>query len=1010
MEKYNLFRAVSEVSAALNEKELFEREGLATYKQEGIVINNDVMQKLCEKDITAQAHLLDFKILENNFDMPESPLAYYMLEDNNLVRIECAAMGCLVVYESLDTDYADVTSATVGAAVCNAIGKTNADVTISDDIYPDQIIWSQNIRKLYNEKYGEEVLDKLAMLFVAAKGSVRFRGRYYKLLNELTYENLLLPIKNAAKGEFCATVGEHKATALPNNTNMASFGCFDKLLINAKNNDITYLTFKRYNSLCEHFGLSKVAVVASALIEENGLDSIKYACDALFANGIKLILIEEKESKDVLYTAKYEYIKKYCDLTAAYISQMIDGAKTLVLFASSTGFIGENSDHFDKAFAAGIQRLDKNGVFYDIIDETLFKNAFVDENRKLTVGDKQYESVILLDAENVSFTTANKLQELLEQHVTVITSGKTLRLIDGVKSARVDEISKKLERVRRIEDAAVDKLFVLSDFTPCKFGVLPDKSRLVMLKNSDAKISFTGSGQTGAICVLDARERKLEKAKGFGGLFAKKGYPVDCESLISFGSQRILRDRGNAQILETGEMFDIKSLSNNILPLTKCEAAAKGKFKYTVLNNGYRGDCLLYVPANSCLTVKVNGRVAEGENGVFNITKQLKDGANEIVVSARADAVYLMGNFGVSTDSDVVYTTDGDICVGGEFSLCERADRLDINKIRESGFWFFAGKMELSCDVYIDKAVSGRYKLSLSRMDVALVDVSVNGVPAGKIGFYPYEKDISDLLHDGENRISLTLYSNQNKPETTKDQDGNFILSPFGVGLKRRYLSFIEINNASKIYKGLGQEVYALNKVDLSVQRGEFVVISGTTGGGKTTLLNLIGGIDIADEGNVVVDGKNLAEMSKQQLNDYVRDRVSFVLQRNNLIESLTVRENVELAATLRQDSVNTEIVLNALSLGKKADYMPTQLSVGEQQCVAVARAIAKNAELLLCDEPTAALDSDMAKTVIDLLYETCKTAGKTILLVTGDVYAVEKADRVVRLKDGCVIENTENN
>lgn len=215
--------------------------------------------------------------------------------------------------------------------------------------------------------------------------------------------------------------------------------------------------------------------------------------------------------------------------------------------------------------------------------------------------------------------------------------------------------------------------------------------------------------------------------------------------------------------------------------------------------------------------------------------------------------------------------------------------------------------------------------------------------------------------------------------------------------------SFITFNNVKKTYKVGDVEINASDGVDFEVNKGEFVVIVGPSGAGKTTILNLLGGMDKATSGQILVDGQDVAKYSERQLTQYRRDDIGFVFQFYNLVQNLTALENVELATQISKNPLDVRMVLERVGLNKRLDNFPTQLSGGEQQRVAIARAIAKNPKLLLCDEPTGALDYQTGKAILGLLREMCDKYTMTVIVITHNSALAPMADRIIHLKNGQV-------
>ena len=214
---------------------------------------------------------------------------------------------------------------------------------------------------------------------------------------------------------------------------------------------------------------------------------------------------------------------------------------------------------------------------------------------------------------------------------------------------------------------------------------------------------------------------------------------------------------------------------------------------------------------------------------------------------------------------------------------------------------------------------------------------------------------------------------------------------------------FVTLEGVKKIYRMGEVEIMAAAGIDFEIQKGEFAVVVGPSGAGKTTVLNILGGMDTASEGKVIVDGEDIAGYSQKQLTAYRRDDIGFVFQFYNLIPNLTALENVELALQICKNPMDAAQVMEEVGLGDRLDNFPAQLSGGEQQRVSIARALAKNPKLLLCDEPTGALDYNTGKSILKLLQDTCREKGMTVILITHNSAIAPMADRVIKIKNGKV-------
>lgn len=216
-------------------------------------------------------------------------------------------------------------------------------------------------------------------------------------------------------------------------------------------------------------------------------------------------------------------------------------------------------------------------------------------------------------------------------------------------------------------------------------------------------------------------------------------------------------------------------------------------------------------------------------------------------------------------------------------------------------------------------------------------------------------------------------------------------------------MSYIQLNNLTKEFKSGETKIIANDKINFSLEKGKLLIIVGASGAGKTTLLNLIGGMDKATSGEILIDGKNLVGLSDRDLTEYRRNDVGFVFQHYNLIPNLTALENVEMASEISDNPLDAEKILEEVGLSRRLNNFPSQLSGGEQQRVAIARALAKNPKLLLCDEPTGALDYETGKNILHLLQDASKKMGATVVIITHNSLIKPMADQVIEIRDGKV-------
>lgn len=233
--------------------------------------------------------------------------------------------------------------------------------------------------------------------------------------------------------------------------------------------------------------------------------------------------------------------------------------------------------------------------------------------------------------------------------------------------------------------------------------------------------------------------------------------------------------------------------------------------------------------------------------------------------------------------------------------------------------------------------------------------------------------------------------------------------NPPGNSSEKTAPAYVSLKNVSKIYGSGDVEIRAVDGISFDIRKGEFVVIVGPSGAGKTTVLNILGGMDKPTSGEVLVDGVDIAKYNNRQLTGYRREDIGFVFQFYNLIPNLTALENVELALQICREPLDAETVLKEVGLGSRMKNFPAHLSGGEQQRVSIARALAKNPKLLLCDEPTGALDYQTGKAILKLLQDMCREKGMTVIVITHNSALTPMADRVIKIKNGKVSSMVQN-
>lgn len=222
-------------------------------------------------------------------------------------------------------------------------------------------------------------------------------------------------------------------------------------------------------------------------------------------------------------------------------------------------------------------------------------------------------------------------------------------------------------------------------------------------------------------------------------------------------------------------------------------------------------------------------------------------------------------------------------------------------------------------------------------------------------------------------------------------------------------MAYIQVINECKRYRMGESTIVANNNINFEIEKGEFVIILGPSGAGKSTVLNILGGMDSCDEGQIIIDGVDISKYNSKQLTKYRRNDVGFVFQFYNLVQNLTAHENVELATQICKNPLDVNQVMDAVGLGNRKNNFPAQLSGGEQQRVAIARALAKNPKILLCDEPTGALDYNTGKSILKLLQDTCRKYKMTVIIITHNLALTPMGDKVIKVKNGKISSITIN-
>lgn len=1042
--------------------------------EESLVINYAKASRMQKAGNLYSAKVLRFRVATDLSRLPDNLLGCYMIEEGNLIKLRKPVKGCYLVYFDILDDFINFTGKNAVQSFLEELTLTEKNfkhVIVSNNIFPSQIMWSNTIKREYESKYNEPILEKLALLFVDAKGSTRFKSRYFSLLQNLISENFFMPLKTMTyvnRAEFCGEMNcvlSPISQVLPNVSFMALTNQFDRIILRCPKELADSDFIKKNAGILTNINKQKtVATVSYNDFLSMSLDEIKRLIDRFFANNINRICIENTEKLDGIELQKYNcianYIKKLaaalsmgerlCDIMLLYPTQSAAAAYTPI----DTARIVEYNMVIEKEIA----EMCKYNIPFDVGYEQALSNQIICDGAILSVGDHTYSRLVLPSCSTVSYNTANFIIEFTEKGGRVYTLGEKPHLIDGVKSERIEKLQ------------SVIRSFKDGDITPLRPASIPVISepnidiRGINLREA-GMMFFIANIRPFAKCptatffthddlvnidIVNLNERAALLQNKIGKITGRSVTELDYYEQGNSTFFRIVKKaayenlRRNHKLLPLDDTFTVKSVGDNTLILDACEwrvargrwhkaekfatildaLKAKGKdavteFRFALLvDNGFLTDrIMLNFRDSEYYSIFVNGQIIAPENGVADITELIVSGNNEIVlhidnllgvakaVPDMSKAVLIKGDFALKNNEDYTYT-DGNILTKNSFILVARPDTVNSYKLREHGYWFFGGTMELCQKILLEQKESAIYKLAFKNISAVYAEVSVNDIPAGILSFAPYEIDVSDLLVEGENEVSIKFHALSSLSPT--EENGILSFKPFGGRLRDKEHAFIGFDNVVKSYSDVGRTVNVLDGVSFGIERNEFVVIAAPDGAGKTTLLDILAGNTRYNAGRVKVDGEDLGEMNIISRNLYRQSSTALIYTDANLLDSLTVLENINVAVSDTKKSGAMQI-LESLGIESIKNKFPWQLNLAQKQRVALARALARDVKFILCDEPFGKLDYEAANELLCTFKNVCKSTGKTIIIATNNFAITAAADRVITLKNGKISANTVN-
>ncbi len=1072
MEKYGFFDGFNKNLDVVEQMDSDRFIAKSIKREESLLINYNKASRMHKAGKLYAAKVLRFRVATDLSRLPENLLGCYMVDDGNLIKLKKAVKGCYLVYFDILDDYINFTGKNAVQTFLDELiaeQKVFRHVIVSNNIFPSQILWSNTIKREYEEKYRESILDKLALLFVDAKGSTRFKSRYFSLLHSLVSENFFIPLKNltyANKAEFCGEMNcvlNPVSQVLPNVSLMPITHEFDRIILRCPKELADSDFIKKNAGILTNINKQKtVATVSYSDFLSMSLDEIKRLIDRFFANNINRVCIEHPENLSGVQLEKYKcitaYIKKL--VAALYMGKRV--CDTMLLYPSQaaaaayTPIDTSRVVNYNATIEKEIAQLCKYNIPFDVGFEQALSTKIVCDGAILSVDESTYSHLVLPSCATVSYNAANFIIEFTEKGGRVYTLGEKPHLIDGVKSERIDKLQ------------SVIRSFKDDDISSLRPALLPALSEPTVdiraIKLSDASLMFfIANIRPAAKCptatffthddivnfdLVNLSERAAILQNKIGKITGRSVTELDYFEQGNSTFFRIVKQaayenlRRNHKLLPLDDTFYVSTVTDNKLVLDTCQwrlshgrwhSAEKitdillqlknrnkefsAQFRFVLnVDNGFLTDGVkLHFQNSDIFTLAVNGEIVDATGGIADVTNLIKSGENEIILHSdnlykilktenlTIDSISVLGDFAVKNTEDYTYFA-GDIITKNSFMLISRPDTVNSYKLRESGYWFFTGAIELSQKLFIEQKESAIYKIAFRDISAVYAEITVNGSFAGILAFAPYEIDVSDLITDGENDISVKFHA---LSLTGTQEDNELHFKTLGGRLRDREHAFINFDNVVKSYRDVNREINVLDGISFGIERGEFVVVAAPDGAGKTTLLNILAGCELYDGGRVKVDGDDLGEMNKISLNNYKKTAASFIFAEHNLINSMTVLENITAAAGNNLSGIMP--ILESVGIDNIKNKFPWQLSKPEQLCVALARALALDVKFILCDEPFGKLDYAAANKLLSVFKNVCKSAGKTFIIATNNFALAGAADRVITLKNGKIAANTVN-
>ena len=1004
MEKFSLLKKVSESVADFQvDSVIIPNQKIY---QNATVLNLSSAVDMDKKDGLYSAKVLRFDTITSLEKLPDNIIGIYMNSAENLVRLDKPVRGAFVVYVEVLNEYVNLTGAKAVEGLLEGV-TYGQRVILDNDIYPREIMWSNTLKKAYQNKYGEDICEKLALLFIDLKGSARFRSRYFSLLSSLVMETFIEPLRTRA-GEIYGVVDCSIGAVtqiLPNNSNMLFANCFDGLVLQYSAENLLGQNLRRNIELIANTAKGNIiAAIDKKDYKSLSINALKNIIDRLFALGVEHFCVEGIEN-DI----KYDSICEYVAYLKSALHSGITLKDTLVVYPTYTAYSlfnitnGNSIVEFNRQMRLAFADMCREGYLYDVIsDQQLSDIDFT--GGKIKLFDREYSRIIMLDMSNISFNTANILGTFLSSGGKLYTLGKKIRLIDGVVSKRISDMNKKIRQLDRLRLKLFKNSFSPAVSTSADIRVLrlPDTTFAYFVANifEDLPLHFNKAFEIAKFDLIEKSEYGIGSF-GYVTLKANKNSSVLLHTVKGNTVKR------NSRYVNFEEEFTLKGVSENILPIDRCRwrtgeewqdeckladalghlesigaKTAELEFSFIVTEKN-NIDFSLKAEELNASKITLNGKKAN----LGDVTKLVTLGLNKIVVTLKkcsAFRIYVSGNFAVLANSNYFYGEEGSVITEDDFYIAALPEKVSISKITESGFWFFDGVMTLSQTVDIGKKLRGIYKVGFRSMYAQLLGVQVNTIPAGNIAFAPYEKDISDLLYEGVNQIEISLCAEQkNKFARDCKYKNTVICERFGCLLKPRTpeIIFVEddkIHNKTK------------DTNTLTIREGEVAVIS------------------VSDEKMAsYVEDKIVNPKTKQQEASFVKETVSavkdYLVKKRDIAcismdcelrQNLTVAENIALAKNRKSPTLQG--VIRTLGLNEIKDLYPSEITLDQARRTMLGAAVYSGVKIIVCNLCNIEEGDGLFNTMLEL----CKNYEKTIVVITRGMESCDSADRFVLLEE----------